>query len=72
MSERDTDRLWKVFRAGYLESAEGWNGETYHDNPEAYERRLKARFEALNESGKFDEPLEWSVDTEAERGEPDS
>lgn len=55
----DEEQLWKAFRAGFLESGEGWNGETYHGNPDAYERRLKARFEALHESGKFEEPLDW-------------
>lgn len=51
---REMDALYKVFRAGFLESGEGWNGETYHGNPAGYERRLQARFEALCNSGEFD------------------
>ena len=50
------DSLYKVFRAGFLESGEGWNGETYRRNAESYERRLQARFEALCEQGEFEAP----------------
>jgi hypothetical protein len=45
--------LYRAFRAGFLESGEGWNGELYYGNPDGYERRLQARFEALKESGAF-------------------
>lgn len=50
----EMDSLYKVFRKGFLESGEGWNGETYYGNSDAYERRLQARFEALEDAGKFD------------------
>ena len=50
----EMDPLYRVFRKGFMESGEGWNGEMYHGDPDAYERRLQARFEALRDAGEFD------------------
>lgn len=52
----EMEKLWKVFRKGFLESGEGWNGEyPMNHRPEPTMRRVRARFEALYDAGKFDE-----------------
>lgn len=47
-------RLWVAFHAGFLESAEGYNGEMYYANPDRYDRQLCARFDEMYTDGRFD------------------